>query len=119
VPLPTALRLTVAVTLDDTPIAGFPVERRRTGDQLVTNFFTRAADGLGTVNYVTPPILLPIDTVLLETEQPVLVSLNAQDPDAVSLGHHGALLVLGADLQQLHLANPSDTPAPCSMVTLV
>lgn len=115
--LPTALRLTLSVAVDGVPVAGFPVERRRTGTQLQTTAYTRAADGLGTVTYLTPPIPLPITSVALFPDAPVLVSLNGQDADAFTVA--GAVVLDGVDLQRFQVANPTTTPAPVTLVTLV
>lgn len=116
--LPAALRLTCAVTLDGTPLAGFPVERRPTGQSLERARIVRRADGDGVTTYTFLPVLFPLATALFTTEAPVRVSLNQQDDDALTLAPGGALFLLGATLTSLTTANPTTRPAPCTMLGL-
>jgi hypothetical protein len=115
VALPAALRLTLAVTLDGVPLSGFPVERRPTGTQIQQSRVVRpAAD----ITLRTPPVSLPATTVLLQVDHPLLVSLNAQDADAITLAAGGALFLLGATLTGLQTANRTIADATMTVMAL-
>lgn len=118
-PLPAALRLTLAVTLDGTPVLGFPVERRLLGTHLARIEDSRPADGVTTDDFQAAPIQEgSANLILLRPEAPLRLSLDQQNEEAVTLERDALVLIAGGQVTSIATANPGTTATPYTIVAL-
>lgn len=118
--LPAAIRLTLALTLDGTPLTGFPVERRLTGASTFFLDFIRSADGDDSDVFETAPIqVTPVSALLLTTPDQLRIQLNEGEVQPFYLGGNGLLLLTAANVTALATANPGDEAVQVTIQTLV
>lgn len=93
------LTVKVDVEIDGTPIAGFPIVRRLTVDEVQSFDYEQAAHG-DAVTFAAIPAdqLAEIQALLVRTDKPVTLRLDGQADAGVGLNAGGLILLLDVDV---------------------